>query len=139
MRRAYEIGAEGIENWSGGYSLWVSEFWNASSAAIPREMSQSWICQRLSMIYIYIIYTPNLGFEIAVLDQKRKQGRYRGSSEGAVREQGGALKEHGGALREQEGLLPILPVLTSTFHLSDNDTFVRVSLLSIAYVYFTFV
>ncbi len=139
MRRAYEIGAEGIENWSGGYSLWVSEFWNASSAAIPREMSQSWICQRLSMIYIYIIYTPNLGFEIAVLDQKRKQGRYRGSSEGAVREQGGALKEHGGALREQEGLLPILPVLTSTFHLSDNDTFVRVSLLSIAYVSFTFV
>ena len=51
-----------------------------------------------SSIYIYIIYTPNLGFEIAVLDQKRKQGRYRGSSEGAVREQGGALREQEGAL-----------------------------------------
>jgi len=39
------------------------------------------------------------------LDQKREQGRFRGSSEGAVREQGGALKEHGGALREQEGFV----------------------------------
>ena len=34
-------------------------------------------------IYIYIIYTPNLGFEIAVFDQEREQGRLRGSSERA--------------------------------------------------------
>ena len=54
-------------------------------------------------VYIYIIYTPNLGFEIAVLDQEREQGRFRGSSKGAVREQGGALEGAGGAQREHRG------------------------------------
>jgi len=40
--------------------------------------------------YIYIIYTPNLGLEIAVSVREREQGRFRGSSEGAPGEQGGA-------------------------------------------------
>ena len=34
-------------------------------------------------ICIYIISTPNLGFEIAVRGQEREQGRFRGSREGA--------------------------------------------------------
>ncbi len=58
--------------------------------------------------YIYIIYTPNLGFEIAVPGREREQGRFRGSSEGArgsIEGAGGsiegALREQGGALREQ--------------------------------------
>lgn len=33
--------------------------------------------------YIYIIYTPNLGFDIAVLGLEREQGRFKGSSGGA--------------------------------------------------------
>ena len=44
-------------------------------------------------IYIYIIYTPNLGLVIAVFDREREQGRFRGSSEGA----GGAGREHRGS------------------------------------------
>ena len=53
--------------------------------------------------YIYIIYTPNLGWGIAVLGRKREQGRLRGSIEGARGRSKGALGEHGGAMREQEG------------------------------------
>ncbi len=34
-------------------------------------------------IYIYTIYTLNLGFGITVFDEEREQGRFRGSSEGA--------------------------------------------------------
>ena len=49
--------------------------------------------------YIYIIYIPNLGFEIAFLDQEREQGRFRGSSKGAR----GALEGAGGAQREHRG------------------------------------
>ena len=37
-------------------------------------------------MYIYIIYTPNLGFKIAVPGRERKQGRFRGSIEEAGRE-----------------------------------------------------
>ena len=32
---------------------------------------------------MYIIYTPNLGLEIAVPGREREQGRFRGSTEGA--------------------------------------------------------
>ena len=35
------------------------------------------------MFLYYIIYTPNLGFPIAIFDREREQGRFRGSSEGA--------------------------------------------------------
>ena len=38
---------------------------------------------------IYIIYTPNLGFPIAVFGREREQGRFRGSKG----EQGGACVE----------------------------------------------
>ena len=38
-------------------------------------------------IYMYIIYTPNLGLGIAVFDRKREQGHFRGSIEGAKGEQ----------------------------------------------------
>ena len=34
-------------------------------------------------IYMYIIYTPNLGSEIALPGREREQGRFRGSTEGA--------------------------------------------------------
>jgi len=50
--------------------------------------------------YIYIIYTPNLGFEIAVRDREREQSRFRGSSEGSRGRSKGAVREHGGASRE---------------------------------------
>lgn len=46
-----------------------------------------------SPIYIFIIYTPNLGMAIAVSVREREQGRFRG----APREQGGAPREHEGA------------------------------------------
>ncbi len=51
-------------------------------------------------IYIYIIYTPNLGLGITFLDREREQGRFRGSSEGARGRSKGALREHGRASRE---------------------------------------
>ena len=64
----------------------------------------------LGGIYIYIIYTPNLGSRIALSGRKREQGRFRGStegakgrSEGAMSEQRGASSEHEGAPGEHEG------------------------------------
>lgn len=48
-----------------------------------------------SIIYIYIIYTPNLGWGIAVFVRERGQGRFRGSSGGA----GGSTEGAGGAPR----------------------------------------
>ena len=39
---------------------------------------------------ICIIYTPNLGLGITVPGREREQGRFRGSREGAGREQGGS-------------------------------------------------
>ena len=53
--------------------------------------------------YIYIIYTPNLGLLIAVLDQEREQGRFKGSSEGVRGFSKGALSEHGEAPRKHGG------------------------------------
>jgi hypothetical protein len=50
-------------------------------------------------VYIYIIYTPNLGFEITVLGREREHGRFRGSSEGARGRSKGAPREPGGALK----------------------------------------
>ena len=49
---------------------------------------------------IYIIFTPNLGFENAVSVRERKQGCFRGSREGVGREQkgaGGSKKDHQGS------------------------------------------
>jgi len=46
--------------------------------------------------YMYIIYTPNLGFGITLFDRGREQGRFRGSSEGA----GESIEEQGRASRE---------------------------------------
>ena len=34
-------------------------------------------------LYIYNIYTPNLGLEIAILGLEREQGRFKESTEGA--------------------------------------------------------
>ena len=48
-------------------------------------------------IYIYYIYTPNLGSGIALPGREREQGRFRGSSEGARGSIKGAMREHGGA------------------------------------------
>ena len=52
-----------------------------------------------SNIYIYIIYTPNLGFQIAVLGWEREQGRFRRSTG----EHRGSTEE---APREREVLAP---------------------------------
>ena len=38
---------------------------------------------RVYNIYIYIIYTPNLGSEIILFDREKEQGRFKGSSERA--------------------------------------------------------
>ena len=38
---------------------------------------------KLGDLSTYIIYTPNLGLEIAVPGREREQGRFRGSIEGA--------------------------------------------------------
>jgi len=54
-------------------------------------------------VYIYIIYTPNLGLGITVFDQEREQGCFRGSNEGARGSTGGARGSTGGAPREQGG------------------------------------
>ncbi len=54
-------------------------------------------------IYIYIIYTPNLGLGIAVFDGEREQGRFRGSSEGARGSSEGAGGSSEGATREHHG------------------------------------
>jgi len=50
-------------------------------------------------IYIYIIYTPNLGLEIAVPGREREQGRFRGSSEGAR----GSTEGAGGSIGGSKG------------------------------------
>ena len=55
---------------------------------IPINQHQYW--SGFGDYYIYIIYTPNLGLAIAVFDQEREHGRFRGSSEGAAREQRGS-------------------------------------------------
>ena len=47
-------------------------------------------------IYIYIIYTPNLGFVITVPGREREQGRFKGSTEGVRRRSKGALREYKG-------------------------------------------
>ncbi len=52
-------------------------------------------------LYIYIIYTPNLGLRITVFDREREQGRFRGSSGGARGSNEGARGSKG----EQEGAL----------------------------------
>ena len=59
--------------------------------------------QLTSHIYIYIIYTSNLGSETALPGRGREQGRFRGSIEGARGSIKGALSEHGGVLGEQRG------------------------------------
>ena len=54
----------------------------------------------IECLYIYIIYTPNLGSNIAVFNQEREQGGFGGSSEGAPREHRGSMGEHRGAPEE---------------------------------------
>lgn len=50
-------------------------------------------------LYIYTIYTPNLGSGIAILGQEREQGCFRGSSEGAWGSTEGAWGSIKGALQ----------------------------------------
>ena len=56
--------------------------------ALANEQSdETWVSDRsrvtlsLRTLYIHIIYTPNLGLEIAVFDREREQSRFRESSE----------------------------------------------------------
>ena len=53
-------------------------------------------------MYIYYINTPKLCFAIAVLGREWKQGRFRGSNEGAGESNRGAQGSNRGALREQK-------------------------------------
>ena len=46
-------------------------------------------------VYIYIIYSPNLGLEIAVPGREREQSRFRGSREGAGGSKKGARRSKG--------------------------------------------
>ena len=57
------------------------------------------------MIYIFIIYTPNLGLRITAFVREREQGRFRGSSKEARGRSEGISKEHGGAPGEQRGAI----------------------------------
>ncbi len=63
----------------------------------------TWVFRRggrgCSDIYIYTIYTPNLGLEIAVFVRERERGRFRGSNEGA----GGSTKGARGSREEARG------------------------------------
>ena len=61
-------------------------------------------------IYIYIIYTPNLGLEIAILGLEREQGRFKrehrgskGAQRGSIEGAWGSIEGAGGSRREQEG------------------------------------
>ena len=67
------------------------------------KVSQHLEFRPILCIYIYIIYTPNLGSETALPGRGREQGRFRGSIEGARGSIKGALSEHGGVLGEQRG------------------------------------
>ena len=46
----------------------------------------------VNIIYIYIIYTPNLGLEIACFVRESEQGRFRGSVEQASSKQWGSIE-----------------------------------------------
>ena len=50
-------------------------------------------------MYIYIIYTPNLGFEIAVFSQEREQGCLKREQQGSKAVQQGNIE---GALKEKQ-------------------------------------
>ena len=76
--------------------LCIQNFFDAFPTPTPAPISSY-------IVYIYIIHTPNLGFEIAVSVREREQGRFRGSRGGARGSSERALREHGRATREQEG------------------------------------
>ncbi len=63
-------------------------------------------------IYIYIIYTPNLGLVITVLNRVREQGRFRGSIKGAWGSTRGVRREQGGAAQEHSTREPELAVVS---------------------------
>ena len=62
-----------------------------------------------SYVYIYIIYTPNLGLRITIPGLEREQGRFRGSTKGAKGRSGGArgsTGEHRRSTRGSNGAQP---------------------------------
>ena len=52
----------------------------------PVQLNWDVVAPLYTTTNIYIIYTPNLGLDIAVPGQEREQGRFRGSNEGVTRE-----------------------------------------------------
>ena len=54
-------------------------------------------------LYIYIIYTPNLGLVITAFDREREQGRFRGSNEGVGGSTQGAKGSSEGVGESTEG------------------------------------
>ena len=69
----------------------------AGLEAFPSTCIYSDTCIHPDILYISIIYIPNLAFEIAVPGREGS----RAALEGAAREHGGASREQGEALREQ--------------------------------------
>ena len=53
--------------------------------------------------YIYTIYAPNLRSRIALFVWEREHGRFKGSAEGAVREQERAQGSNTGARESTQG------------------------------------
>ena len=41
------------------------------------------LAKLMKIKYLYITYTPNLGFELTAFVREREQGRFKGSTEGA--------------------------------------------------------
>ena len=61
------------------------------------------LLQVCKILYIYILYTPNLGLGIAVFDREREQSRFKGSIEGAEGSSEGARGSTEGVERSIEG------------------------------------
>ena len=73
-----------------------------AKAAMPylANISRVVICS--GKLYIYIIYTPNLGLRNTVLVQEREHGRFRGSTKNV----GESIEGAGGAQRKEPVLAP---------------------------------
>ena len=68
---------EVIHQIGGTRAKWEQKHGAGLSAGATRRCRRS----KTRGYYIYIIYTPNLGLAITILDQEREQGCFRGSSE----------------------------------------------------------
>ena len=61
------------------------------------------ITKILAKLYIYIIYTPYLGFGIACPGREREQGRFKGEHRGSKGAQQGSTERERGSIEGAEG------------------------------------